>query len=474
MIAKNISEKIQINKVLFIVLCLPLILGIGYVTSNLNPFTIMFLITAIMGGVLLFFKPRIFLQILIVLMIVTVSINLPFDFPIRLGMDVILSSLVIVRAFIWLINAPTENVRLTQVSKIHILFIGSMLLSTLLSPDIIGGISYAVRQISYLCLCLLIPVYFPKAEDVRRLLILILTASIAPLIFALWGLFNNLKTLSALLHNVTYRAEVIGNTSGPWALSAFFLVIIAATYALLLYYQNKKETAKVIILMVFSAALLVGLMSTFYRSAWIGFVAMLLFSSRRKLSLAVFFVIIIGVLSFIFPQVLQRIMDAFTAGSTVYGRLGMWQWTLQVLFTNPVRLITGYGMDAFYSVLQEIGGAPWASVPSPHNYYLEIFFSQGIPGLGLFIALLYQIYQMASNIIKRTKDPLYRAAAEGILLMVVGIATMSISTGPLGNSSPAFYFWVFTAIGIVVNNLAIPAPETVAVMVERKPIYSIR
>jgi putative inorganic carbon (HCO3(-)) transporter len=467
MIAKNISEKIQLEKVLFIVLCIPLILGIGYITSALTPFYIFYLITSIIGGLLLMFKPRIFLQILIVFMISTISINLPLDFPIRLGLDVILSSLVIVRAIIWLTTTPRENFHLAKVSKIQILFIGSMLLSTLLSTDIIGGISIAVRQISYLSLCLLIPVYFPKAEDVRRLITLILLASIAPLISALWGLFLNIKTLSVLLHRVTYRATVIGDAAGPWALSAFFLVVIAAAYALLLYYQNKKETAKVILLMVFTFALIVGLMSTFYRSAWLGFVVMLLVSSRRKLSLTAFFVIIIGIICLIFPQVWQRVLDAFSTNSTASLRLMMWQWTLQVLLSHPVRLITGYGIAAFYDVLQEIGGAPWDYVLSPHNYYLSVLFNQGIPGLGIFLALLYQIYKLATDILKKSKDPLYRAAAEGILLMLIGISVMSISDSPYGQPSVALYFWVFVAIGIVINNLMISAPDTSAVIIEK-------
>jgi O-antigen ligase len=424
---------------------------LGFATYFINPFYLLFGLLAVIGCIGSLFAPRLFLQLMIITLISTMAINIQSDFPIRLGVDVFISSVLIVRAFIWFFSDAPKNYRIPNVAKFLLLYIISMFLSTLLSPDVIGGISYTFREISYLAFCLMLPAYFSKEKDVFRLLILIILASLPSLVGSIWGLLTNLATLQVIGHKVTYRAQLPGDSGGPWALSAFFLVVIAVSFTLIVYFSKIKNTGKNILTIAFVGMVIVGLISTFYRTGWISFVFMIIVAARRRLKVAVIFTFILLVLYIFIPQVGQRINNIIDPNSTAYGRVEMWVWTLKTMAASPLHFITGYGQSAFYSVLQDVGGAVWMFVPSPHDYYLTVLFSQGIPGLILFILMLYQIYLLSTTISRKTDFPLYQAVGEGLLLALVGMVIMSIATGPFGNPSAIFYFWVLVGIGLLVE-----------------------
>jgi O-antigen ligase len=449
----KVFKDIQARNSIIITVNIVIAVLIGLAAYVINPLYIFFGLLAAIGCIVSLFAPRLYLQIMIIALISTMAINIPSDFPIRLGVDVFISSILIIRAFIWVTLDAPKNYRLQKVSKFQLFFIISMLLSTLLSPDIISGVSYTFRQISYLAFCLMLPAYFSKERDVYRLLVLVILASLPSLISSLWGLYTNLAFLKVIGHKVTYRAEVLGDAGGPWALSAFFLVIIAVSFTLIVYFLKIKNIQKTIFTITFVGIVILGLISTFYRTGWISFICMIfVVAARRHLKIAAFFILVLVVLYILLPQIGERLYNAFDPKSTVYGRIELWTWTLKTIIADPVHLITGYGQSAFYLVKQEVGGAVWMEVVSPHNYYLSILFSQGIPGLTLFILMLYQIYLLSLNTSKKTDSPLYHSVAEGLLLALVGMAVMSIATSPFGNPSAAFYFWVLVGIGMIADN----------------------
>jgi O-antigen ligase len=75
--------------------------------------------------------------------------------------------------------------------------------------------------------------------------------------------------------------------------------------------------------------------------------------------------------------------------SSFTGRTDIWVFGLQAL---QLRLLTGYGFDAFWgsSAVQNLPeGMEWAATAAhSHNGYLDTALAMGLPGLALLIAVL--------------------------------------------------------------------------------------
>jgi hypothetical protein len=423
---------------------------IGFAAYYINPLYILFSVFVIIGCLISLITPRLFLQITIIILVSTMAINIPGDYPIRLGLDVFISVILIFRAYLYIFFDAPENFHLPKISILFLIYILSMLFSTILSPDIISGVSYTVRQISFLAICILLPAYFSTEKDVFRLIILIIIAALPSLVSSIWGLITNWTSLEVIGYRVTYRAGITG-VDGPWALSALLLVIAAVSFTMIVYYFRIKKIKKAIIFLGFVGVVILGLVSTFYRSGWIAFACMVIVASRRHFKVAFIFAVAVFTAYLLIPQIGLRINGIFDQNSTAFQRIEMWIWTIKTMFASPIHFLTGYGQSSYFSIKQAVGGAIWITATSPHDYYLSVLFSQGIPGLIIFMLLLYQIYLLSINISRSTHSALYQSVGEGLLLALVGMLVMSIGTTPFGTPSAAFYFWVFVAVSLIIS-----------------------
>lgn len=146
-----------------------------------------------------------------------------------------------------------------------------------------------------------------------------------------------------------------------------------------------------------------GLIATFTRSAWFGWIAgttVFLVINRQKMKKVVK-AIIVGSLIIgagmclsqgsLFRDIVMALSPSNT-GVYVLSRLVIWQDVIDVVSTNPKYLLIGLGPGNYYlhSNVVEQG-----IVGTAHNQYLDILCGSGIVGLVAFLLLLVTLWQIA-------------------------------------------------------------------------------
>lgn len=366
------------------------------------------------------------------------------NLPITGSLDVIMFAWLSVVGSLYMI-AKGSAIRLMRTAdKIFLLWLALMVVSIFVSPDKITSISKVVRYIAYFVFLLLVKIHFRTERDRRKLLYALLASGIPPMIVALLQFVLHLPSLSVYVSHVSFRPRVFG--AGPWALGALLLVELSILLALIPYNKahNKAGTQWVTIYIVLAVS---GILSTFYRSAWLGLIALLgcalFFANRRQVAVAI--IALSGVVAFV-PQIIQRFMLLFEPGSNLYNRYRLWQWGIQVVTRSLPSLIFGRGWGSFAYYSAHLNGAP-TIVETAESQYVEVFFSLGIVGLLVFLALLFALGYQAYMV--RTRFPPsheYHLLGSAQLMALSGIAAMSISYATLSVPSGGFQFWVLTSI----------------------------
>lgn len=433
--------------VLVISLLLAFIFGLVIPLLRLIQLAILFCIA--ISIIWISFHPKSFFMVVIVLFPILMGIN--FQSPIngiRFGLDVLVSLIIIMKAIILFI--AQKQTRFDKTIIFFSIYVMIMLLSTLQSLDVINSISFIIRQISYIALIFLLQIYFTEDKDILTLFVAIILASVFPIIQSLYGLFTQLESLQVIGHNVTYRAGFFSEAGGPYALSAFLLSPIAVTLSIFSFLISRKNFKLAIISLLYLFVLILGILSTFYRSSWIAVTIIILIASRNKKYILIPFTIFIILVLICIPAVTERVWQAFDPTSSIYGRINQWGWTLIQFYNHPSKLLTGFGRGS-YPLLVQRDATSYLQVDSPHNYYLSVLFDNGIFGLLIFILLLLHIMIKAKNM-RIENNPIDALAREAILLIWIGFITMSITTSPFGNPAAAFYFWVIVSMGIADKN----------------------
>jgi O-antigen ligase len=140
-----------------------------------------------------------------------------------------------------------------------------------------------------------------------------------------------------------------------------------------------------------------------------------------------------------------RAIDADPTGSS-QARWGGTVAALEHVAEHPV-LGAGLGMNIL--VLNETVGATWRVV---HNTYLEYAVDLGLPGLGLFVLLLFRCWKGARSV-RRLARPELAQLAEGIEISLIGFAVAAVF------QPVAYQFYFFYIAGLSVAAQTVFAGE---------------
>lgn len=118
---------------------------------------------------------------------------------------------------------------------------------------------------------------------------------------------------------------------------------------------------------------------------------------------------------------------------TSSGRTEIWANALEVMFDEPLSLLTGYGWRAYQSM-------PFRY--APHNYYLNQWFNLGLPGLICSVLLLALPIRMARSVIDAAPANL-RPILMGFVIGTIAFAT---ATFFVDIYLPWLYYWAYAGI----------------------------
>jgi O-antigen ligase len=163
-------------------------------------------------------------------------------------------------------------------------------------------------------------------------------------------------------------------------------------------------------------------------------------------------VIVCATMAFGFGDLLyERLVSSASGdmGSTSSGRTDTWRSALQMMFEQPISLLTGFGWRA------------WWSMPfrfSPHNHYLNHWFNLGLIGLASSILLFVLPIRTARKALVTALG-----AARPILMgFVVSTIAIAAATFFVDLYLPWLYYWAFAGVAMrLAANAMQRAPMTV-------------
>lgn len=229
--------------------------------------------------------------------------------------------------------------------------------------------------------------HFRKMISLAILISSSVAAFIATFQFVSLWFFGNTSQL-------LYSGRVISTFGQPNFLGAFLVMSLPFTWYL---FKQITGLTKVFVALGFIITIL-GIISTFSRSAYVGFILLALiwgiYHYRLLLAVITFLIVLFALLANLFPKLVYQEWYRFqvdtTSKWTAENRLVIVQKSIKLIDQKP---LTGYGLEnfslAFPSVITTKDlGLKDIVVDSSHNLFLDLVVQLGLVGLILFLTLI--------------------------------------------------------------------------------------
>jgi O-antigen ligase/polysaccharide polymerase Wzy-like membrane protein len=131
--------------------------------------------------------------------------------------------------------------------------------------------------------------------------------------------------------------------------------------------------------------------------------------------------------------IMQRLLgqsSSIDMGEVSSGRTQIWAELLDRMVRTPLTLITGFGWDVYFVM-------PFRY--APHNHYLNTYFNLGIPGLSLFLYLMWRIVSIARGAVEKADE----ATRPHVLAFIFGMLALVISIIFADLFDPWSYIWLY-------------------------------
>lgn len=195
---------------------------------------------------------------------------------------------------------------------------------------------------------------------------------------------------------------------------------------------------------------MLGLVFSYTRGAWLGFMAQLVLAGwmiNKKIGwwiLGVGGILGIGLMVLVASQGLHR--ETFDPW-TVKARLAVWEMSVKDILEHPV-VGVGYGVPIFekrhaeqIAHLETIETGIREIPEKPHNWYLMIAMGTGVPGLALFVWLLARVWKTLWIGFRHACSAEQRYWIFGTLLMATGFFIRIFFDDSFGGSH-SYLFWI--------------------------------
>jgi putative inorganic carbon (HCO3(-)) transporter len=312
------------------------------------------------------------------------------------------------------------------------------------------------------------------AEDARRLRWLVLGAALVGLALALVAMVsvnwndNKLNFIPEAFYE--YFTHLFTDTIHPNVMAGYLVILLPVIAAVLLFSWGQLPRGLRLGLTFTSLFILVILVLTKSRGAWMGFAALLLLLvalrwRRGWLFLPVFLLAGVAVLVLVGSG---PVLDALATNGSVTGAAGrveIWSRAIYMIQDFP---LSGIGMGAFGSLADALYpfylAAP-GSIPHAHNIFLQVAVDLGIPGLiawlavfGLVTSCAWQVYRRGRNL----QDAWIMALGAGFLASQLALAVHGLTDAVTwGMVRPAPLVWGLWGLAVASGNLyAHPTSET--------------
>ena len=303
----------------------------------------------------------------------------------------------------------------------------------------------AVRVIFQPMLFALLTMYLMDDENNRQAFLQILIVS--TVLIAAFGIVQYALKLDLGLwqHSKdTGQFRITSIFSNPNALGSYFNMVLAFTVPGVLFVKNMKHK---LAFAAVSGIIFVALLLTFSRSAWIAFMAMVLyvvFVWNKKWLLAL--PVLAAATPFVMPaSVIARfgnLLDpTYYQMSAEYGRLAFWAAAIEKIRENP---LFGVGLGTFGDSVPLRHNIPFATWVD--NHYLKLGAEIGIPGILAFLVLLLALFLLAHRLFRNAVSENQRLYALGIAGVIITMTVQNVTASILESLAAAIFFYSFIGV----------------------------
>lgn len=426
-------------------LILQLALCLLFARGMISPFYFAGGELVILFGMLFFSRPKLAIMVFLLLRPLLDYFkpysDIQFQVYSSLNLAALSTALILVCGIFYILLNKINPFRLPLVRPFFV-FVLVCLFSLSFSPLKVEGLFDGFRLASLLVFYILIFSLFDNINDIKRLIGIIFLSSVLPLAVG----FYQILTRSGFLESIGYyRSSSFNRIFSTFThpnIYAFYLTMLLPM-AVLIFLDTKNKIKKSF-LAALIAALVLSLIFTFTRGAWIS-AACAVFTFgllRSKKTLAIILLVMLALILFI-PSVALRFSDlsGLTYGGTdsLAWRFNLWQQTFDYFLSRP---IFGYGLGSFYA----LSSAASSEYAAAHNDYLRLALEIGLAGLGAYIFLLYFLTRNAFSLYKRLNFAYSKTIALGVFSSSVAYLLIGLADNLMRSTVVQLYFWTFAAI----------------------------
>jgi O-antigen ligase len=293
-------------------------------------------------------------------------------------------------------------------------------------------------------------------EDVnvlKRIVHLWLFSAGVSALYGIWQTFSGYQ-----LHRHETLAPMGGyfravGFNGFYLTFAGFVMSVFLVSICISFQSGKVKNRWSYILVAFMSFLAV--LGTFARSIWLSLAVVIPIFSFVKgkrtgtIVTAAFLVIVLLCVIFI-PTIRDRAYSSVIPSEN-QTRLNLWQTSINISKDSP---LIGIGEDNFdyYFDRYKVEGYYDATV-HPHNDYLTILVSSGIPGLIAFLSIWFVILQAGFKTQKYSSNPFLKELAFGSTLAIIGFMIGGLFQNYYGTFANCWGWWLMAGFTMASNRL---------------------
>lgn len=352
----------------------------------------------------------------------------------------------------------------TELNLPIVVFVFSGFLSTLITVSLPLSLEgFFFKLLKGIMLYFIIVETICNNKRLNRILIVLLSSMI---LLGIDGIVQFITGVDFIRHYSIHVYRVRGSFGNPNGFAAWLIVMISIALSIAYFWKNDwinfegkhswlKKTIKPI-LWILMGILIVCLVLTYTRGAWIAtLLAIIFFGININKKWLLLTLIVLLILSFVVPgRVKKRAVVIFYPSPHDEGvknaRIKLWQEALSIIRDFP---LLGCGLNTYTAVIPAYKKTMYTGF-YPHNSYLQMAAESGILGLGAFIWIMVTLFKTSLASFKKMSDTLRRALLLGILAGLFGFLAHSFIDVNIYALQLVSLMWLVVGLSVAIQRIA--------------------
>ncbi|KPK39193.1 MAG: hypothetical protein AMJ78_08870 [Omnitrophica WOR_2 bacterium SM23_29] len=308
-------------------------------------------------------------------------------------------------------------------------------------PDI-SARTFFRKSMEYVIIFFMMAEVITTKKRLTNILIAILASS---LIVGLDGIYQHIMKFDFVRRFPLYAGKVTATFQFSNNLAGYLITVLPIPISLVIHKVTNRRIR--FSLVALSALLVVCLLLSRSRGAWLGFILALffvcLFNGKKVFLVAILFLIILALFS---PLAIRDQIRSFATLDTdvsTNDRMIIWETGWRMFIDKP---LFGHGLGTFMSVFGKYKPKDYIEIVYAHNCYLQMAAEIGIFGLLIFLWFIVALIKSSIFKLLRFDDKFLKATLIGIVGGILAYLVHSFVDTHLYSLPLAVLFWAMAGL----------------------------